>query len=185
MKELKRKQAEFPFEDYWMYLEYSKGIKRYRVCLHHKTNKQRKKMSYARYLLSTKLGRELEKHEHVDHIDGNPLNDTIDNLQILSIVENNRKYIKQSGRALVTTRLNCPSCLKEFEQSIHLVTWKRNKGQKIYCSRKCCLDQTSRKSISLEIQQEIYKLHQVDRLSSYAIAERLHIARNTVMKYWK
>ena len=38
----------------------------------------------ARYFMEQKVGRKLTKHEHVHHIDGDPLNDNIDNLVIIN-----------------------------------------------------------------------------------------------------
>jgi len=49
-------------------------------------------VSYARYLLSCKIGKFIEPGFHVDHIDGNKLNDSISNLQILTKKD---KYIKR------------------------------------------------------------------------------------------
>ena len=48
-------------------------------------------MQYAKMLLELKLNRRLVFPETVDHIDGNPLNDCITNLQILTLAENCRK----------------------------------------------------------------------------------------------
>jgi len=47
--------------------------------------------AYARYLLAVKLGRFLTKDETVDHIDNDKTNDSIDNLQILSLRANVQK----------------------------------------------------------------------------------------------
>lgn len=63
------------------------------VCLV-KDKHDRTTISYARYLMSVKLGRLLTDHEHVDHIDNDKTNDLIDNLQILTPEENRDKYTK-------------------------------------------------------------------------------------------
>jgi hypothetical protein len=55
------------------------------------TGNERKTISYARYLMSTHLGRLLTDEEHVDHINDIKLDDRIENLQILSQKENNIK----------------------------------------------------------------------------------------------
>lgn len=47
--------------------------------------------SFARYLMSTKLGRYLEKDEEVDHINNNKIDDRISNLQVLTKSENIQK----------------------------------------------------------------------------------------------
>lgn len=48
-------------------------------------------MLLSRWHMTQSLQRVLDCKEHVDHIDGNPLNDCLANLQILSQKENNRK----------------------------------------------------------------------------------------------
>jgi hypothetical protein len=45
----------------------------------------------ARIIIECNISRQLTSQETVDHIDGNPLNDSLDNLQILSLSENARK----------------------------------------------------------------------------------------------
>lgn len=67
-------------------------------------------MTYARYLMCIKEGRWLNRDEHVDHIDDNRLNDTIDNLQILSQAENNSK----NSKGIAMTTLPCDWCGKNF-----------------------------------------------------------------------
>ena len=72
--------------------------------------------------------------EHVDHIDNNKMNDDINNLQILSIKENNVKAAKIKGKRIIV--LKCPNCGKIFEKSkreTHLV----KSGKYTGCSRKC------------------------------------------------
>lgn len=48
-------------------------------------------ITYARWLMIQHLGRRLEGGEHVDHINDDPLDDRVENLQILSQAENARK----------------------------------------------------------------------------------------------
>lgn len=52
----------------------------------HKTTKL-----LAKVMLEIQHGRVLSKDETVDHIDENPLNDSFDNIQLLSLSENSRK----------------------------------------------------------------------------------------------
>lgn len=59
------------------------------VILH--DNGTRQTQSYPRYLMEQHLGRKLETWEQVDHIDEDPTNNSVDNFQILTVAENNRK----------------------------------------------------------------------------------------------
>lgn len=59
----------------------------------------RKCTAYARYLMSVKLGRYLDKTETVDHINEDKSDDRIDNLQILSNADNIKKHAKHVARA--------------------------------------------------------------------------------------
>lgn len=81
-----------PFDKEWKhgYLVTNKENRKM-VCLVN-DRKTRKTISYARYIMSVKLGRELSKEEQVDHIDNDKTNDSIDNLQILTAEDNLAKY---------------------------------------------------------------------------------------------
>jgi plasmid replication initiation protein len=124
-------QAEYPFEEYKLYVVFHKKMKRRMACLVSKEN--RTTISYARYLMSVHLGRKLTKIETVDHIDGDTLNDSLENLQILS----NEDNIKKSARGKTMVTLECPQCLTSFireRRQTHLVKG----GNATYCSRNCC-----------------------------------------------
>lgn len=84
--------------------------------------------------MSVKEKRILKKDEHVDHIDNNKANDDINNLQILSLKENNLKEAKRKGRKMVL--LKCPFCKKIFEKERNK-THLQKKGNFTACSRKC------------------------------------------------
>lgn len=53
-------------------------------------------ISYARYLMSVKLGRYLTEDEEVDHINRDPTDDNIENLQVLTIVDHKLKTLKEN-----------------------------------------------------------------------------------------
>lgn len=76
-----------------------------------KDSKQRKVMQLAKALLQIKLNRLLYKDEEVDHIDGNCENDSLNNLQVLSKIENAKKDAKR--RRPIHSK--CILCEKEFE----------------------------------------------------------------------
>ena len=49
-------------------------------------------MQYARALMANKIGRLLTRSEHVHHINGDKMDDRIENLQILSPSEHGRLH---------------------------------------------------------------------------------------------
>jgi hypothetical protein len=78
-----------------------------------------------------KEGRILSKDEEVDHIDNDSLNDSIDNLQILTKKENKDK--QSSCYTKKTTELKCCYCNKIFDRP----TNKLKPNLKTFCSRSC------------------------------------------------
>lgn len=94
-------------------------------------------MLYSRYLMCIKLGRVLESYEHVDHIDGNKMNDALDNLQILSQHENNIKSVIENSKSMKLIELVCPICENKFYRSKQKVNFKLKNGKTPTCSRTC------------------------------------------------
>lgn len=130
-------ELEEPFRSKWKkgYLVINKENRR-NVCLVN-SHKDRTTVSYARYLMSVKLGRFLSNEEHVDHIDNDKTNDSIENLQILTQRENSDKYSKIIPR-LDRVVYKCPACNKVFDVrhgNSHLVNSKKYELKT--CSRKC------------------------------------------------
>lgn len=93
--------------------------------------------SYARYLMSINLNRYLQENEHVDHIDNNKLNDSIENLQILSLEENNTKRNEFYNIKETVHKLICPICNIIFERSSQKAYKAMHLNKKQCCSRKC------------------------------------------------
>lgn len=88
--------------------------------------------AYSRYLMSVKERRFLSKDEEVDHIDCDESNDTLENLQILSIEEHRFKTsMENSGRTYV--KLVCPNCLQHFMKEKRQV----KEGVNSKCSKSC------------------------------------------------
>ena len=84
--------------------------------------------------MSVKEKRVLRPDEQVDHIDENPTNDDITNLQLLTLEENVYKNCKTRCKKMVL--LKCPNCDKVFSRE------KRNSfvvkgGSYSACSRHC------------------------------------------------
>lgn len=112
-------------------------------------------MSYARYLMSSHLNKFLSKTEHVDHIDGDKLNDVIENLQVLSPKDNNIKKTIQSGKTLMMVEMKCPNCCKNFirrKGNSHL----QKKNRFSSCSKEC-LHEFLKNGYSLDYLTEVGK----------------------------
>ena len=88
---------------------------------------------YPRYLMAMKLGRLLGRDEEVDHIDGNPLNNAMENLRILTPAENKARNTKP------LVQLVCPNCGLAFERKRKRVreSWGGNVQVPTCCSRRC------------------------------------------------
>lgn len=126
-----------PFDDVYKaaYLLVNKEPRRLVILISY--SGKRSTMSYARYLLSCKLMRALSKDEHVDHIDGDRMNDDIENLQILSVAENSRKAVRQNGRTMQMIEFVCPGCKNTYTRPKNKSHLSRG-GLYDACSRPCC-----------------------------------------------
>ena len=91
--------------------------------------------SWPRVLMEKSLGRELLPEETVDHIDGNFSNDSLNNLQLLSLEDNARKAVVPAEQLT----LFCKVCGKEFQRrkAIHLYETIVRKKDGPFCSHKC------------------------------------------------
>ena len=85
-----------------------------------------KKVRAHRWIMEQKLGRKLRPDEHIHHINGNPLDNRIENLQIIDVVSHNRLH-KQKYPDLKT----CWNCGQSF-----MANPRKRKRQKC-CSQKC------------------------------------------------
>lgn len=135
---MKRVQAEYPYNEYWLYVVFHKSENRRQANLILKTDtKRRTTISYARYLVSVSLGRFLEKDEQVDHIDNDCTNDDLVNLQVLSPTENFLKKNLNNWKETLMP-LTCSNCGTTYQFSIKEFRYKKKKGQqRFFCSRKC------------------------------------------------
>lgn len=135
---MKRILAEYPYDNYYLYVIFHKNENRRYAALvpiNKESGLKRKTISYARYLMSVKEKRFLNDDEEVDHIDNDKMNDNLDNLQILSKLDNMIKENSRHGRKMV--ELKCPHCKTIFHKRrghTHLVN---NHGSFTACSKKC------------------------------------------------
>lgn len=94
-------------------------------------------MSYPKFLMEQHLNRYLTDNETVDHIDKNPLNNNISNLQVL----NRSEHAHLDCKRLLAQTFTCPVCGEVFtltgiKLSRCLTDRKRGKSGP-FCSRKC------------------------------------------------
>lgn len=100
------------------------------------SDKDRSTISYARYLYSVHLGRFLTKDEQVDHINNDKTDDSLENLQILSVKSNNRKQANLKGYQIVN--YICPVCTSAFMRRKGASNKVPSKmGELMACSKNC------------------------------------------------
>lgn len=157
-------KLEYPYNRKWKcgYLQINRENRRMLILFN--SNKERSTCSYARYLMSVKLGRFLKKEEEVDHIDHNKANDHLSNLQILTRAQNNIKEAKKRGKQKV--KIKCPNCGEIFcAKKGKTQAIKCFEGKITYCSRLC------------------YKNFEVGR--KITIGERRKISKESLLKIFK
>lgn len=119
-----------------VYGPYTRKDNRKHVCIVY-SNGLRKTKSYARYLLEQQLGRELTEDETADHINNDPSDDRIENLQVLSFVDNITKAVNCLPDRQ-TYNFTCPQCGKEATKYLNYVLNNTRSGKRgPFCSRKC------------------------------------------------
>lgn len=119
-----------------------------------------KTISYPKAIIEVYMNRRLKDHETVDHIDKNPLNNDILNLQVLD--RNNHSALDCKRRKEI--KINCGYCGKEIiltRSQISNLTYK-NRGSNVFCSRRCSgkygaeIQNGKREKKFIDIQVEYY-----------------------------
>ena len=100
----------------------------------------KKVVSYPRLLIEEKLGRSLSPEEQVHHIDGDPLNNDIDNLTVIPLGEHQRQH---NPVKYFDTTVKCAWCGKEFlwtalQQRSHYGNHNKHGSSEPFCSKSCC-----------------------------------------------
>lgn len=100
-----------------------------RVATLRKPSGEMHSMSYAKYLYTSYYEIDIPEGEQVDHINGDKMDDRIENLQVISGTYNRQKDHKRKEIIILT----CPVCGEEF------LFEKRNLSShpNPCCSRKC------------------------------------------------
>lgn len=126
-----------PFKSRWRkgYIRTSSIDGRTRVDLYN-TEENRTTISFARYLISIHVGRELDEQEEVDHINNDKTDDRLDNLQLLSKEKHMLKTIStRAGRKYCS--IKCPHCRSVFTRPHNYTMGCKNRGKLKFCSRSC------------------------------------------------
>lgn len=100
-----------------------------RVATLHRPDGTITSMSYAKYLYTSYYKVDVPKEDHVDHINGDKMDDRIENLQVISGYYNRVKDHKHREMVL----LKCPVCNKEFLFDKRNLSTRPNPC----CSRRC------------------------------------------------
>ena len=100
-----------------------------RVAVLRKSTGETKTMSYAKYLYTSFYKEEIPKDMHIDHINGDKLDDRIENLQKITGFYNRQKDHPVKSMSM----LRYPVCGKEFLFETRNLSFKNNPC----CSRRC------------------------------------------------
>ena len=88
-----------------------------------------------RWLMEQHLGHKLTTNEVVHHINGDPQNNLLGNLEVKLRGEHATKH-GTTGRTVV--QLVCSFCKRKFTREVRFVNHKKESGQKdFYCNRQC------------------------------------------------
>lgn len=127
---------EYPYNTKWKYGYLNINSEGRRTLTLYNSPSDRSSTQYARYLLAVSLGRFLTKDEHVDHIDNDKTNDSIENIRVVSLQENNTKESKRRGIILI--KIICPVCKTTFSRRKGLTQMVNSHKGKITCCSKYC-----------------------------------------------
>lgn len=112
----------------------NKGDYLYCIVRDHPNRTKNDYVLHHRVVIENHLGRILNAEEIVHHVNGDKKDNSIENLQILSVAEHNKIHALESPRK--KTRLKCPWCGEIFEK-YHNQTHLVKKSVYTACSRSC------------------------------------------------
>lgn len=149
--------------------------------------------SYAKLLLEVKLGRRLTSQEEADHVDEDRTADQIQNLQVLTKEENLVKHLFHQQNNQTVYGFACAHCDTNFMLKQHEINERlgRSKSGMAFCSRECSIAYHNaagflnyKPGVPKTSQDLIDKINSFDSsISARKIAEKLGIAKSTVLKY--
>ena len=100
-----------------------------RVCMLRKADGTTKSVSYAKYLYTSYYNCDVAEGDHIDHINGDKMDDRIENLQAISGTYNRQKDHKHKEMVICV----CPVCGTEFLFNKRNLPFRPNPC----CSRRC------------------------------------------------
>lgn len=183
-------ELESPFKEKWKF-GYLRVTNEGRNCVDlYNTDSDRTTISYARYLMSVKLGYEVPEGLEVDHRDDDKTNDDIDNLQLLTPLQNKIKkdeyYLEH---VQVSYGYECAYCGISFILTEREVNMRLAKNvEYAYCSRSCSAKNNVKSNNLFVSSKDSEVIQRIKELSSmgytaYKIGKELNISANTAMKY--
>lgn len=111
---------------------------RFQILIRIRNTRTQTSIPYARFLIECYLQRELESNEDVHHIDGNKLNDAIENLEVIKHGE----HISQH-KSFTPEIFKCVNCEKSFakygKQLTGLKLRQKNGKPGPFCSKSCAI----------------------------------------------
>ena len=126
----------YPFNQRWAYAYLVTNNEPRRNVILFNSDVDRTSISFARYLVSCYFGFYIPDEYVIDHIDGDSLNDSIANYQILTQQQNILKGFIETGRSKVFSEFRCGVCGCIFSKprnQTHLV----KPAKSTYCNRSC------------------------------------------------
>lgn len=112
---------------------YKRKDSRYHVVLCSVNSKKKKTVSYPKAIVEIRRGSRLERNETVDHINGNFLDNSRKNLQVISREANASKGADKRK----PVKCKCAWCNAEFELSAGQVNARAKTKAGPFCSRSC------------------------------------------------
>jgi len=88
-----------------------------------------------RYIMEQKIGRLLKCYEIVHHINGNKLDDRIENLELM--INKYHNSFHNQKRIAPKIEIICPQCGKHKLIYGRIFRHRNKKKQRIFCSRQC------------------------------------------------